>query len=185
MHIEADSVIRCLELDTYISINPGGSVVKMLFCFQFSTGSSFWLHSMFLLKPAGNQKFSYMTSYLWHSSVARSFAETKPSRRKSKIELAVQFSHNKGRLDDTFFFVFLLLKEERQSFLSCYRDLDTGVQARRDEVQGFVLWGWSLPRPCCWGLKTHLISALADLRHSCNHEIPHVSTWARKIISLC
>lgn len=36
MHLEADNTIRWwrrLELNVYISINPEGKVVKMLFCF--------------------------------------------------------------------------------------------------------------------------------------------------------
>lgn len=73
-----------------ISISPEGSVGKVLFCFQFSTGSSFWLHLISLLKLAGNQKCSYMTSYLWHSSMAWSFAETNPPDNKSKIEISLQ-----------------------------------------------------------------------------------------------
>lgn len=98
---EADNTIRwwlCVELDVYISISPEGDVVKMLFCFECSTGSSFWLHLTSLLKLAGSQEWSDVTSYIWHSSVARSFAAAKPFDNKSNAGISTQFCHNRGWL---------------------------------------------------------------------------------------
>lgn len=118
---EADDMIRwwlCLELDVYISISPEGDVVKMLFCFECSTGSSFWLHLTSLLKLAGSQEWSDVTSYIWHSSMARSFAAAKTPDNKSNAGISMQFHHNRGWLLVMFSISSVWRKKKKGNFLT-------------------------------------------------------------------
>lgn len=171
----------------------------MLFCFQFSTGSLFWLHLTLLLKLAGNQKFSYMTSYLWHSSMAWSFIETNPpsiiNQKLKYLCKSVITREGCMALLFKFFISFLPLWEDKMFWTVAMTQIPAYNQA--EGMKLWVLCSGDRCRPwplCCsrgWNSPDvpvrclHFGPCLPIYGRFVIMRIARVSSYAKKIINLC